>query len=476
LLHPHREGAVFFYRLEQEGLAAYSYLIGAGGSAAVIDPRRDCEVYLGLAERHAARIEHVFETHRHEDFVVGSQELARLTGANVWHGGQLDFGYGSPLSDGREFRLGSIGLTAIHTPGHTEESNSYALSDLETGKGPVMVFTGDILFVGSAGRLDLYGGGGREREAAEALHDSIFGRIAKLGDGVILCPAHGGGSVCGEELAERALSSLGIERRQSPVFQETDRDSWVRRRAAMKVFRPAYFTQMETVNLEGPPVRGGLPRPEMLRPQEFERRVEGGAVVVDTREPHSWAAAHIRGSYNIWLEGLAPFAGFVLPYGKDLLVIAEGRRQLEQATISLFRLGYDHLTGYLAGEQVLEGCLSTGMTWWSHGALPVEQSGAISVQGLKAEMGRYHILDVREGSEWAAGHLAGAQHIYLGELMERLDEVPRDRDVAVHCSIGHRSGVAVSILKRAGIASVTNVLGGTGAWRAAGYPVVRETE
>ena len=172
---------MFFRRLKSEGLAAYSYLIGEGGVAAVIDPRRDCEGYVRLAEREGARVRFVFETHRNEDFVTGSTELAALTNAEVFHGRQLDFHFGNPLGDGQEFRLGSLLLRALHTPGHTEESFSLVAHDLDTGREPALVFTGDALFVGSVGRLDLFGGGGHELEAAGFLYDSVFGRLLELG-------------------------------------------------------------------------------------------------------------------------------------------------------------------------------------------------------------------------------------------------------------------------------------------------------
>lgn len=464
---------MFFHRVKSEGLAAHSYLIGSGKSAAVIDPRRDCEVYLDLAARHAASIDYVFETHRNEDFVIGSLELAERTDAAIYHGDQVLFGYGQPLADGQEFRLGEgARLAALHTPGHTAESFSYVLTDLATGRSPVMVFSGDVLSVGSVGRLDLYGGGGREEEAGGLLYDSIAEKLLKVGEEVILCPAHGGGSVCGSGMAEREVSTLGLERRQNPALQAKGREEFIRRQSAEPFFKPAYFAQMELLNLEGPPL-SPLPRPRPLRPREFAQAMEDGALVLDTREPHSWAGAHLRGSYSVWLEGVAPYAGYVLPYGRPLLLVVEGEAQLEFARRSLYRLGYDLVVGYLATAQTAPGELSGALTSWYHQALPIESTPTMSVQGLRSalEAGRCHVLDVRDESEWAEGHIKEAQHIYVGELASRLAEVPRDTEVAVHCSIGRRSGMAVSLLARAGFKRVTTVLGGFGAWRAAGYPV-----
>jgi hydroxyacylglutathione hydrolase len=463
---PERQLRVFLRQVKSAGLAANSYLLGSGGVAAVIDPRRDCDIYAELARHEGARIAYIFETHRNEDFAVGSLELARLTGADVFHGSQLDFRYGNPLTDGQEFRLGSVHLQMIHTPGHTEEHFSIAVADLTGGRQPVMVFTGDALFVGDVGRLDLYLGGGRQREAAQVLYETIFKRLLPLGDEVICYPAHGGGSVCGGQIAERELSTLGIERRQNPALQATSREEFVEREAARTIPKPRYFAQMEILNLEGPPVTGTLPRPERLMPKEFARAMAKGAMVVDVRKPHSWAGGHIRGSYNIWLDGLAPYAGWVLPYGKPILLVVEDAAQIGRAVRYLYRMAYDRLEGYLAG----------GLVKWYHQSLPIEQSGVISIQRLRSglEEGRYHVLDVREDSEWRQGHIKGAQHIFVGDLEERLEEVPRDKELAVHCSIGYRSGIAVSILERAGFTRLSNALGGSGAWEAAGYPVQRE--
>ncbi len=305
---------MIFQRIKSAGIAHNSYFIGSGSEAAVIDPRRDSQVYIDLAQQHGLKIKHIFETHRNEDYVIGSTELNSTTGAAIHHGPGLDWKYGQTLKDGQVFQVGGLRLKAIHTPGHTDESMSYALTDLATGEATVTVFTGDALFVGDVGRTDLYGPEKAPRLAAN-LYDSIFNKLLPLGDGAILCPAHGGGSVCGLDIASRDESTLGIERAQNPLLQ-LGRDVFIKRKVAEQPERPYYFRQMEKYNLEGPPLLGCMPLPSPLTPAEFKQEMEKGAVVVDASEPAAFGGAHIKGAYCIWLEGLPVFAGWVLSYDR----------------------------------------------------------------------------------------------------------------------------------------------------------------
>jgi len=210
---------MIFKRIKSDGLAHNSYFICSEDEAAVIDPRRDCEVYIDLAKREEVKIKYIFETHRNEDYVIGSIELSNLTSAEIFHGPGLNWGYGNTLHNGNVFHIGNLKLTALHTPGHTDESMSYVLAESEE---PVMVFTGDALFVGDVGRTDFYGPVEAPRLAG-ALYDSIFNKILTLGDGVILCPAHGAGSVCGGNISDRDESTIGLERTQNPVLQRKNR-------------------------------------------------------------------------------------------------------------------------------------------------------------------------------------------------------------------------------------------------------------
>jgi hydroxyacylglutathione hydrolase len=456
---------MIFQRIKSAGISHNSYFIGSGSDAAVIDPRRDSQVYIDLAQQHGLKIKHILETHRNEDYVIGSTELNSSTGAPIHHGPGLDWKYGSTLKDGQVFQLGRLRLKAIHTPGHTDESMSYALTDLASGEAVVMVFTGDALFVGDVGRTDLYGLQEGRRLAA-SLYDSIFNKLLPLGDGVILCPAHGGGSVCGINIANRDESTLGTEKVQNPLLQ-MGREAFIEYKVAEHPERPHYFRQMEKYNLQGPPLLGCMPLPSPLTPAEFREEMEKGAVVVDTSEPAAFGGAHIKGAYSIWLEGLPVFGGWVLPYDKPVLLVLEDEAHLEKAVRYLIRAGYDRFEGYLKG----------GTEGWYNAGFPVESLPLLSVHHLKDKLDRGEelvVLDTRGQDEWEKGHIRGAQHIYVGNLEERLAEVPRDKPVAVICNVGHRAGLGASILLRAGLSPVYNVLGSVRAWVAAGYPVTKD--
>jgi hydroxyacylglutathione hydrolase len=456
---------MIFQRIKSAGIAHNSYFIGSGSEAAVIDPRRDCQVYIDLAQQYGLKIKHIFETHRNEDYVIGSIELNSISGAPIHHGLGLDWKYGQTLKDGQVFPIGGLRLKVMHTPGHTDESMSYALTDLASGETTVMVFSGDALFVGDVGRTDLYGSEEAPRLAAN-LYDSIFDKLLPLGDGVILCPAHGGGSVCGINIANRDESTLGIERTQNALLRLT-RDAFIKHKVAERPERPRYFRQMEKYNLQGPPLMGCMPLPSPLTPSEFRQEMEKGAVVVDTSEPAAFGGAHIKGAYSIWLEGLPVFAGWVLAYDQPILLVLEDEGHLEKAVRYLIRAGYDRIDGYLKG----------GTEGWYNAGLPVESLPLLSVHHLKDKLDRGEelvVLDTRGQDEWDTGHIKEALHIYVGHLEARLAEVPEDKPVAVICNVGHRAGLGASILLRAGLSPVYNVLGSVKAWVAAGYPVTKD--
>ena len=456
---------MIFERVKSEGIAHISYLVGSSSEAVVIDPRRDCQIYIKLARRKEMKIKYIFETHRNEDYTIGSLELRHFTEAKIYHGPGLDFEYGESLKDGQELYFGTLKLTAIHTPGHTDESTSYALTDLTVREEPIMVFTGDTLFVGDVGRTDLYGPKEIPRLAGN-LYDSIFNKLLPLGDKVILCPAHGAGSVCGGAISEREQSTLGLERIQNPVLQKTKKEDFIQFKIAEHHERPPYFRKMEQYNLKGPPLLENLPNPSPLLPEEFQKQMRLGAVVVDTRLPPAFGGTHIGNSYSIWLDGLPSFAGWVLRYDKPILLVLEDKEHLQPAIRYLTRLGYDRIAGYLRG----------GIEAWYNEALPTEHLALLTVQQLEKRLDRDDnlvVLDVRRKDEWNKGHIKGALHIYVGHLEKRLNEVLMDHAIAVICNVGHRASLGASILCQARHQEVYNVLGGMTAWENAGYVMVK---
>jgi hydroxyacylglutathione hydrolase len=456
---------MIFERIKSEGLAHLSYFIGSKGEAIIIDPRRDCEIYSKLARKEGMKIKYIFETHRNEDYVIGSLELKKLTDAEIYHGRGMDFKYGDFVDEGQTFDFGSLRLTALHTPGHTDESMSYTLTDLDSGENSFMVFTGDTLFVGDVGRTDLYGPEEVPRMAAN-LYDSIFSKLLPLGDQVIICPAHGEGSVCGGAISEREYSTLGLEKMQNPALQKTEKADFIKYKLEEKHRVPPYFKKMEEYNLQGPPLLQCLPVPELLSPEEFKAEMEKGAVVVDTRLPHSFGGAFIKNTYSIWLGGLPAFAGWILSYDTPILLVLEEKEQLETAVRYLVRLGYDNIIGFLNG----------GISAWYMEAMPIDNFNLISVHDLKDKLEKDEemlILDVRGSEEWEAGHIEEARNIYVGYLEKNLDQVPKYCPIVVYCGTARRSNIAASILKKNGYSKVYNVLGSMTAWKNAGYNVVR---
>ena len=257
------------YTIKSEGLAHNSYLLTAGSEAAVFDPRRDCKIYKRIASKTCTKIKYVFETHRNEDYVVGSRELQSITNAEICHSNQLAFKYGEhSLEDGEDLRVGNLKVRALHTPGHTEESLCYAVSDLDKSPDPLMVFTGDTLFVGSIGRTDLQGKEAQQKQAGK-LFESLHQKVLSIGNHALIYPAHGSGSVCGSEIGEQAFSTLGYEKKTNP-YLKLSKEDFVKRSLATELIIPPYFRKMEEYNLRGGPQLRGLPLPKALNIPEFE--------------------------------------------------------------------------------------------------------------------------------------------------------------------------------------------------------------
>lgn len=452
---------MLFKRIVSEGLSHFSYLLGDGGEAVVIDPRRDCDIYIEEALRQGVRLTHVLETHRNEDYVAGSVELASRTGAEIWHAdSQLDYGYGQAVEDGRRWRLGHLRIEAVPTPGHTPGSMSYLLRD--PGGEPWMVFSGDTLFAGDVGRVDLIGMEQAE-ELAGDLYDSIFRRLLPLGDGVLLFPAHGAGSVCGSSIASRAWTTLGLERKLNPRLQAENKEAFVRA-VARELERPPYFSRMEKWNVEGPPLLGSL-SPAPLTPAEFGKKKTEGQVL-DTRMELSFGSAHIPGSLSIWRAGISGFAGWFLSYERPVLLVGDGDDPMDLVRI-LVRMGYDDISGYLSG----------GLhSWLTHG-LPIESVMTLSVQELCRVLdsgGEAWILDVRSQSELdREGAIPGAHHVHITQLPRNTSIIPKERLVHIFCGSGLRSMTAASLLKIRGWEHLAVVLGGFAGWTSITCPIRR---
>lgn len=451
---------MLFERIESTGLAHYSYLVGDQHEAMVIDPRRDCGVYVDKASRAGFRITHILETHRNEDYVIGSVELAERTEAQVWHAdAQWDYGYGEPVTDGQTWRVGRLELEAIHSPGHTPGMMSYLLRDADGS--PWVVFTGDALFAGDVGRVDLLGLE-RMEEMAGLLYETLFDKLLALPDDVLVCPAHGAGSVCGGSIADRVWTTIGLERRLNPKLQYTERDDFIAH-VPEKLERPPYFRRMEVWNLEGAPLMGPLPAPTPLKPAAFAERAQD-ALVLDTRMELGFGAAHVPDALSIWMGGLASFAGWFLPYDVPILLVNEDDDP-SAAVRHLVRLGYDDLAGSLAG----------GLLSWHMAGRRSEAVETITVQELCHRLDADEapwILDVRSAEELEdEGEIPDAHHVHITQLPLHLDDIPRDRPVYLFCGSGLRSMIGASLLQREGWSDLTVVLGGLAGWNSTTCPL-----
>ncbi len=452
---------MLFERIESEGLAHYSYLIGDGGEAAVIDPRRDCDVYITKTMTQGYRLAHVLETHRNEDYVVGSRELAARTDAEIWHAdAQWDYTYGQAVEDKQVWQVGRLELEAIHSPGHTPGSMSYLLRDPDGA--PWILFTGDALFAGDVGRVDLLGID-RMEEMAGLLYDTLFNKLLALPDGLIVCPAHGAGSVCGSSIAERRWTTLGLERRLNPKLQYTRREEFIAN-VAHRLERPPYFRRMEQWNLGDAPLLGVLPIPKPLSPGDFAPAAQEG-IVLDTRNDLAFGAAHLPDALSIWAGGLASFAGWFLPYDVPLFLVTETDDPTE-AVRTLIRLGYDDLAGALSG----------GMLSWHMAGRRSESVRMVDVRALCHRLDEMQeeawILDVRSAEELEEkGRISGAHQIHITQLPLHLAEIPRDRPIYIFCGSGLRSMMAASLLQREGWENLTVVLGGLSGWTSTTCPL-----
>ena len=448
--------------VKSEITAHLSYLFGMGKEAVAVDPQRDCRVYAEIAKREGVDIHYIFETHRNEDYVIGSKELSGITGAEIYHGTWPEFEYGLTTYDGQEFELERFTVEALHTPGHTPGCNSYVIYDKTSGDIPVIVFTGDALFVNEVGRADL-GGDVKKPVWSANLYDSIHEKLLPLGDNVIVCPAHGAGSVCGSNIAEREVTTLGTERLMNPVLQ-MNREEFIEYKVKEHQEYPPYFRMMEKLNKEGSPPVGFGPNPKPLSPFEFEEDLEKEAIIVDTRSPTSFASGHIRGAYNAFTPLLGSI-GWVLPYDKPILLVLDEETNLEKVSKGLVRIGYDYQVGYLSGTMV---------EWYREG-YQLARLETMTVYELNKDLEsgeEWHVLDVRGVDEYETGHIEGSQNLYVGRVDKEHEKVPADVPVAVICSSGVRSSFASSMLLRNGFENIHLTLGGLHAWKKAGFPTV----
>lgn len=452
-------------------LAHASYIIGdeATGTAAVVDPQRDTEQYIAFAAEHSLQIKHVFLTHLHADFVAGHLELRDRVGATIYLGAAAKAGYAfTPLRDGDVVEFGRVRLQALETPGHTPESISIVVYDLDASETqPHAVLTGDTLFIGDVGRPDLRVAlGWSASDLGGMLFDSLHKKLLGLPDESLVYPAHGAGSLCGRAISKETVSTLGEQRRSNYALQPMSKEEFIQVVTADQPEAPAYFTYDAVLNSEERPTldealaRGMKPLTlEAVLALQAEK-----AQILDTRDPDEFAAAHLKGSINIGLGGqYATWAGTVLDRTHPIVIIANPGREKESA-VRLGRIGFDHIAGYLQnGLKSLE--LQPELIGFT------ERLSAPFATEVLSSSDPPLAIDVRTPRERQQKHIEGSLSIPLNRLSESMNSLPKDRSLLVYCAGGYRSSIAASILQSSGFGPVREIAGGIAAWEAAKLPV-----
>jgi len=446
-------------------IAHSSYIIAGSQTCAVIDPRRDVQVYIDAAKSLGMTITHVLETHLHADFISGHLDLVQTTGATVYapKSARCSFKHVA-VSEGDEITLEDMVLQVVETPGHTPEHVSYVAIDMSRGPEPVGVFCGDTLFVGDVGRPDLFPG--KAEELAKALFSSLHDKLMKLPDFCEVLPAHGAGSLCGRAMGAKWRSTIGYERLYNSALQVSDKSEFVTSLTTDMPPAPDHFSRCSKINGKGPALVSSLPAPKEMNPVEFAKEAaREDTVVLDIRPYAAFGGQHIAGAYHIDFGGNFPtFAGWIIPPDKDILLVVPEAIQVPEALDWLRRVGLDRVSGVLVGS----------LYSWAAAGLPTDhlhQLSSAELHEMLSEGGRLTLVDVRGPGEYDMQHIGKAINIPVADLRTRYTELDRAGPVIVMCSTGHRSSMGASLLAQKGFSNVMNAAGGLTGYVAAGFPL-----
>lgn len=457
---------MFFQHVYDKSLAQGSYLIGcqATGEAIVVDAQRDIDVYLEIAKQNNLRITKITETHIHADFLCGSRELSAATGATMYlsdQGGE-DWQYQFPhtgLKDGDKINVGNISLEIMHTPGHTPESISFLVTDHPATDKPVMVLTGDFVFVGDIGRPDLLekaaGLIGTKEAGAKQMFQSLK-KFAALPEYVQVWSAHGAGSACGKSLGAVHSSTVGYEKIRNWAFQYgEDETGFTDELLENQPEPPKYFAMMKHLNKVNRTLLIEVPKHPKLSKEQFVSACEKGIKIIDTRNKSDFAKAFIPGSLNIQgNKSFSTWCGWLLNYQEQFILVANDD-QMEDLTRKLMRIGLDNMYGYISEVNEI--------------GIELQTADVISLDEFKIYLDKdnVQIVDVRGASEYEAGHIEGAENVFVGTIQDNLDKISKEKQVVIHCQAGDRSTIAHSILAKNGFENVKNFSGGMKEWSAA---------
>jgi hydroxyacylglutathione hydrolase len=471
---------VILRHLYHNDLAQASYLVGcaATGEALIVDPNRDIQQYIDLAEREGLKITKVTETHIHADYVSGARELAARTGAELFlsREGTEDWQYGfaresgaTLIGEGDVITLGNIRIDVMHTPGHTPEHISFLVTDQAGADKPMGVFTGDFVFVGDVGRPDLLekaaGYANTMEDGGRQLYHSLE-RIKSMEDYIQIWPGHGAGSPCGKALGAVPQSTIGYERLFNPAFQFDREDDFVDFVLADQPEPPVYFAQMKHVNKVGPAITSELNDPIMKAMDDLETALLAEQPIADLRPAETYAEGHIPGTINIALgKGFVTWAGWLLPYDRPFHVIVDSH-QIDWVTKELRMIGLDDLASYF-DPAVVDQWQAAGKELGNIPQVTVDQLDAI---------GDHQIVDVRGATEYVDGHIPGSTNIPVGYVGDNMDKIADDKPAVFQCQSGRRSSIAASVAAAKGRENVYNLVGGFGEYEKSGKPVEKERQ
>jgi len=454
---------MFVQQFFVKGLAHSSYLLGGNNSCAIIDPRRDIKIYLEAARAMNMKITHILETHLHADFISGHMDLAAKTGAEIYAPKSAKCGFKHvPLSEGDTFNIEDMEIAVLETPGHTPEHISYVVIDHARGREPVALFCGDTLFVGDVGRPDLFPG--MAKKLAAKLYQSLHDKIMRLPCFCEVFPAHGAGSLCGRAMGAKRTSTIGYEKKYNAALRMRSRKKFIASLTTNMPAAPDHFSRCSAVNGAGPKLVKKLPTIAPLTPAEFQKKAKSSkSIVLDIRSYETFGGQHVPGSYHIDYGGnFATFAGWILPPGKDILLVSLTPDQAFQAARWLRRVGLDRAVGYL----------EDGMFAWAKAGMPtshVSQVSAAELHNIITRGESIQLVDVRAPTEYKSFHIEGALNIPAPDIRTRFKELDKASPVTLMCSTGHRSSLSASILLQNGFRDVRNVAGGMTGFNAAGF-------
>jgi len=467
---------MYFQHVYDKSLAQASYFIGCQkeGVAIVIDPKRDVDTYIEIARQNKMKITHVAETHIHADFLSGSRELAALTGADLFlsdeggEGWQYEFPHVG-LKDGSIFNVGNLKFEVFHTPGHTPESISFLLTDVPASDKPVMMFTGDFVFVGDVGRPDLLeeaaGIKGTKEVGAKQMFKSVE-RFRQLAEYIQVWPGHGAGSACGKALGAVPSTTVGYEKVRNWALQhENDEPGFVKYLLEDQPEPPKYFAMMKKLNKVDRKLMTEMPALKKLSKEDFKAAMDKDIKVIDTRMKTDFAKGFIPGTINIQgNNAFATWMGWFLSYDEPFILIADEATH-DDLTRKLMRIGLDNIYGYVPGVEV-----------WEELGNKLEKASVISLDEFKDILKTNHtqVVDLRGAAEYKTGHIEGTDNVFIGTLEKNLDKIKKDQQVIIHCQSGDRSSIGYSILAKNGFKNVKNYSGGMGEWANAGEPVVTD--